>query len=93
MKCQRLQVVDKFIYLGSTFLELCTLMMKSMPELQKLVQHLADYVEVFRIEVESDDTKLSLQIRGAANTIIRMQNVDSLPTACQKTEPLPYNLS
>ena len=28
-------------------LELCTLMMTSMPELPKLVQHLSDYVEVF----------------------------------------------
>ena len=35
----------------------------------------------------------SLQICGAANTIIRMRNLDSLPTACQKTEPLPYKLS
>ena len=37
--------------------ELCTLIMKSMPELPKLVQHLADYVEVFRIEVYSDLTQ------------------------------------
>ena len=29
-------------------------MMKSTPGLPKLVQHLADYVEVFGIEVESD---------------------------------------
>ena len=34
-------------------LELCTLMMKSMLELQKLLQHLAGYVEVFWTEVES----------------------------------------
>ena len=32
-------------------------MMKSMPGLPKLVQHLADYVEVFRIEVESNLTQ------------------------------------
>ena len=31
--------------------------MKSMPGKPKLVQHLADYVEVFRIEVESDVTQ------------------------------------
>ena len=31
--------------------------MKSMPGLPKLVQHLADYVEVFGIEVESDLTQ------------------------------------
>ena len=32
-------------------------MMKSMLELPKLVQHMADYVEVFGIEVESDLTQ------------------------------------
>ena len=37
-------------------LELCTLMMKSMLELPKLVQHLAGYVEVFGTEAESDLT-------------------------------------
>ena len=31
-------------------------MMKAMPGLPKLVQHLADYVEVFGIEMESDLT-------------------------------------
>ena len=46
VKGQRLQVVDKFTYLEAHCLELCTLMMKSMPLLPKLVQHLADYVEV-----------------------------------------------
>ena len=56
VKGQRLQVVDKFTYLGSTLLELCTLMMKSMLELPKLVQHLAGYVEVFGTEAESDLT-------------------------------------
>ena len=35
----------------------------------------------------------SIQIGGAANTIIRMRNLDSLPTACQKTESFPYKLS
>ena len=53
VKGQRLQVVDKFTYLGSTLsgVELCTLMMKSVLELPKLVQHLAGYVEVFGTEV------------------------------------------
>ena len=32
-------------------------MMKSVPGLPKLVQHLTDYVEVFGIEVESDLTQ------------------------------------
>ena len=69
--------------------------MKSMPGLPKLVQHLAEYVEVFGIEVESDLTQSwkSTDPWYAANAIIRMRNLDSLPTACQKTEPLPYKLS
>ena len=32
-------------------------MMKSVPGLQKLLQHLADYVEVFEIKIESDLTQ------------------------------------
>ena len=51
VKGQRSQVTDKFTYLGST------LMMKSMPGLPKLMQHLADYVVVFGIEVESGLTQ------------------------------------
>ena len=51
VKGQRLQVVDKFTYLGST------LMMKSTPGLPKLVQHLADEMEVFWVEAESDLTQ------------------------------------
>ena len=43
--------------LGAHFLELCILMMKSMPGLPKLVQHLGDYVEVFGTKVESDLTQ------------------------------------
>ena len=58
--------------------------MKSMLGLRKVVQHLANYVEVFGIEVESDLTQSWKYT--AANTIVRMQNLDSLPTACQKTE-------
>ena len=37
--------------------ELCTLMMKLMPGLPKLVQHLANYVVVFGIKVESGLTQ------------------------------------
>ena len=40
---------------------------------------LSDLADLFRIT--------------SANTIIRMRNLDSIPTACQKTEPLPYKLS
>ena len=57
MKGQRLQVVDKFTYLEAYCLELWTLMMKSMPGLPKIMQHLADYTEVFGIEVKSDLTQ------------------------------------
>ena len=48
-------------------LELWKLMMKSVPGLPNLVQHVAEYVEVFGIEVESLDTK-------------RMWNVNSFNT-------------
>ena len=41
-------------------LELCILMMKSMPGLPKLVHHMTYYVEVFGIEVELDDIKLKI---------------------------------
>ena len=58
------------------------------------MQHLAGYAEVFGTEVESDLTEAeSIQIGGCANTITRMRNLDSLPTPCQKTEPLLYKLS
>ena len=57
VKGQRLQVIDKFTTLETHCLELCTLMMKSMLELPKLVQHLTGYVEVFRTEVESNLTQ------------------------------------
>ena len=91
IKGQRLQVVDKFTYLGSTF---------------SRVVHIDDEVNA-RIAKASAafgqlrgsilnrsgirlETKLKApKIRGAANTIIRMRNLDSLPMACQKTEQLP----
>ena len=34
-----------------------------------------------------------LKVYKSVDTIIRMQNLDSLTTACQKIEPLPYKLS
>ena len=57
VKGQRLQVGASSPTLEAHCLELCTLMMKSMPGLPKLVQHLAGYVEVFGTEVESDLTQ------------------------------------
>ena len=44
-------------YLEAHCQESCTLMMKSMPGLPKLVQHLANNVVVFGIEVESGLTQ------------------------------------
>ena len=90
VKGQQLQVVDKFTYLGST--------------LSKVV-HIDDEVNAkawaafgwLRGSIwDRSGIKHKaeiIQICGAANTIICMQNLDSLPTACQKTEPLLYNLS
>ena len=58
VKGQHLHVVDKSTYLGSTF----SRVMHTDDEInariaKKLVQHLADYVEVFGIEAESDLTQ------------------------------------
>ena len=51
-------------------------------------------MDVFGTEVELDfSLDESIQFCGAANTIIRMRNLNSLRTACQKTEPIPYKLS
>ena len=60
VKGQRLQVqvIDTNTpTLEAHCLELCTLMMKSMLELPKLVKHLAGFVEVFGTEVESNWTQ------------------------------------
>ena len=54
VKDQRFQVVDKVTYLGTTLYRVVHIDDEVMPGLPKLVQHLADYVEVFEIEVESD---------------------------------------
>ena len=91
VKGHRLQVVDKFTYLGSTL---------------SRVVHIDDEVKARIVKASAAfgrlrgsfwdrngirlDTKL--KVYKAANTIVCMQNVDSLPTARQKTEPLPYKL-
>ena len=51
-------------------LEMCTLMMKSMLRLPKLVEHLAGYVEVFGTEMESDDKKLKIYRSGLLQTLL-----------------------
>ena len=92
VKSQRLQVVHKFTYLWSTL---------------SRVVHIDDEVNV-RIAKASaafgrlrdsvwnrSGIRLDTKLRccGAANSVVCMQNVDSLPKARQKTEPLPYKLS
>ena len=57
VKGQRLQVVDKFTYHESILSRVVYIDDKSMLGLPKLVQHLANYVEVFGIEVESNLTQ------------------------------------
>ena len=86
VKGQRLQVVDKFTYLGSTL---------------SRVVHIDDEVNARTAKASAAFGRLrgsiwvrsgirrhkaeSIQIGGAANIIIRMRNLDSLPTKCQKT--------
>ena len=57
MKGQRLQVVDKFTYLGSTLSRDVHIDDEVNARMPKLVQHLADYVVVPGIEVESGLTQ------------------------------------
>ena len=85
VKGQRLQVVDKFTYLGGTL---------------SRVVHIDDEVNARIAKASAAFGRLrgtiwdrSIYIGCAANTIIHMRNLDSLPMACQKTEPLPYTLS
>ena len=53
VKGQRLQVVDKFTYLGSTLSRVVHIDDEVNARIAKAGQHLADYVVVFGIEVES----------------------------------------
>ena len=53
---QKLKVVDKFTYLGSTLSRQCILMMRSLPELQRLVWHSDDSVQMSGSEMESSLT-------------------------------------
>ena len=86
VKGQRLQVVDKFTYLGSTL---------------SRVVHIDDEVNARIAKASAAFGRLrgsiwdrsGIRLGSVANTSIRMRNLDSLPTACQKTEPLPYKLS
>ena len=90
VKSQRLQVVDKFTYLRSTLSRIVHIDYEVNAGLPKLVQHLKYLGSKWNQTTHKAE---SLQICGAANTIIRMRNLDSLPAACQKTGPPPYKLS
>ena len=91
---QRLQVVDKFTYLGSTLSRVVhiddkvnTRIAKASAAFGRLRGSVWD-----RSGIMFDTKTENLQSCGAANTIVCMRNVDSLPTARQKTEPLQYKL-
>ena len=94
MKGQRLQVVDKFTYLGSTLSrvvhiddEVNARIAKASAAFGRLRGNIWDRSGI-RL-----DTKLKVYRSVVLPTLIRMRNLDSLPTACQKTEQLPYKLS
>ena len=94
VKGQRLQVVDKFTYLGSTLSRAVYIDYEVNARIAKASAAFGQ----LRVSLGPKWTQTwhkaeSIQIDDAANTIIRMQNLDSLPMACQKTEPLPYKLS
>ena len=94
VKGQRLLVVDKFTYLGSTLSrvvhideEVNARIAKASAAFGRLRGSVWDRSGI-RL-----DTKLKVyKSCGAANTIECMRNMDGLPTARQKTEPLPYKL-
>ena len=88
VKGQQLQVGDKFTYLGSTL---------------SRVVHIDDEVNA-RIAKASaafgrlrgsiwDQSGIRLDTKLKVYRSVVVQNLDSLPMACQKTEPLPYKLS
>ena len=60
VKGQRLQVVDKFTYLGGTLSRVVHIDDEVNARIAKASQHLAGNVEVFGTEVESDDKKLKV---------------------------------
>ena len=69
-------------------------MTKSMLGVPKLLQYLTDCEEVLGSKWNQTWHKAeSLQMCGAANTIIGVWNLYSLPVACQKPEQFLYKLS
>ena len=94
VKGQRLQMVDKFTYLGSTLSrvvhiddEVNAMIAKASAAFGRLRGSIWDRSGIRRHKTES------IQIGGAASTFILMRNLDSLPMACRSTESLPYKLT
>ena len=97
VKGQQLQVVDKFTFLGSTLSrvvhiddEVNARIAEASAAFGRLRGSIWDRSGI-RL-----DTKLKVYRSVVLLTLlysIHMQNLDSLPMACQKTEPLPYKLS
>ena len=87
---QRLQVVDKFNYLGSTP-QHCTLMMRLLLKLRKQVWHLVNSTQMSGSGMESDLTLSSKSTRlwYCQPSYI---HVRCIPTSCQETEPFPLKL-
>ena len=82
VKSQRLQVVDKFTYLGSTLSRVVHIDDEINARIAKASAAFGrKYLGLKWNQTWHKDE--SIQIGGAANTIIRMRNLDSLPTACQ----------
>ena len=80
VKGQRLQAVDKFTYLGSTLSRIMHIddevnARVASAACGRLLGSIWDRSRIRRHQAESP------QVRGAANTNIPMQNLDSLPTA------------
>ena len=93
VKAQCLQMVDKFTYLGSTLSRDVHIDDEFNAWIAKVSAAFSSWKYLGPKWNQTRYKAESLLIRGAANTIICMQNWDSLPTACQKTEPLPNKLS
>ena len=101
VKGQRLQVVDKFTYLGSTLSRVVHIddeanarIAKASAAFGRLRESIWDRSGI-RL-----DTKLKVYrsvvlptLLYACETWTLLPFLDSLTTACQKTEPLPYKLS
>ena len=80
--------------LEAHYLELCTLKMKSMLELPKLVQHLAGYVEAFGTEVESDLTQSWKNIdRQCCQHYYTHAKLGQLTNGMPKDWTTPYKLT